>query len=608
MDVAGRLELVVQALVGGKTEEAQATLQAIDQQAEVFRRREAYKAIWGPDGLAKRARPHQPVPRRGDVPARVKREVFARDRYTCRYAHCQRRTVALPVLRHLSRIFPDVIPGDQRWNPLDRHVLYWSYSTSLEHHVAFAHGGANDTANLLTSCYECNDLKNRLHADDLGWSVGPPSTSEWRGLTEYEPGLRLVADSVRVGFHLASSPPMRYDATMIVWVNTADGWVAHGRPRSPVTAARVAKRLLCMDGWDTEFGAVPPPARPASPNAPSPEIAAHSPAPLATWPRRLSSRQPRPAAVSLPFAPADQLHPSSSAARETTAPNAIPVLAPRPPIRDQPFEAALREYYESQHLSAERFACRHAADCSAVCKRFVGACEAFIGSRYGRGAVPRLLFVSADPARDLSNGRPADRAMPVVRAREEAQARPITGGKAFPKQGHWYKTFHFAHGLLGAITSAAGGDLIAFAEVSRFLAHTNSAKCKDLEKRTSQGHARLFKNCRNYVPGEIAALRPHLLITQGRAARESLQSSARILTTHRFDRSKQYHCDVIGLHGVEMLWIAMNHPNARDGSYQAEIRDAWGWYCEQAVEYVRRVGAPPFDRVPSQPRTLQSDD
>ncbi len=194
MDVAGHLELVIQALVGGRTEEARASLQAVDQQAEVLRRAEAYKHIWGPDGLAKRARPHQPVPHRKNVLAGVKCQVFTRDHYTCRYGHCQRRTVALPVLRALARIFADLLPFHPNWKPLDRHILYWSYSTSLEHHVAFAHGGANDVENLLTSCYECNDLKYRLHADDIGWSIGPPSTGEWRGLTEYEPDLRLVAD------------------------------------------------------------------------------------------------------------------------------------------------------------------------------------------------------------------------------------------------------------------------------------------------------------------------------------------------------------------------------------------------------------------------------
>ena len=196
MDIAGHLEIVVQALVEGAAEEARAALQAIDQPAEVSRRAEAYRTIWGPDGSAKRARPHQPAPYRGQVSRRVRQQVFERDCYTCRYGHCQRRTVSLSVLRNLSRIFDDLLPFHKNWRPLNRHILYWSYSTSLEHHIPLSHNDSNQMENLLTSCYECNDLKNRLHPDDLGWSFNPPSTSQWRGLTEYEPSLSIAVNNL----------------------------------------------------------------------------------------------------------------------------------------------------------------------------------------------------------------------------------------------------------------------------------------------------------------------------------------------------------------------------------------------------------------------------
>ncbi len=65
---------------------------------------------------------------------------------------------------------------------------------------------------------------------------------------------------------------------MYVWVNTAAGWIVHGRARvSESRAADVAKLLLDKCGWETAWGVQPPPPRPASIDAPSPELAARSP-------------------------------------------------------------------------------------------------------------------------------------------------------------------------------------------------------------------------------------------------------------------------------------------------------------------------------------------
>jgi hypothetical protein len=386
---------------------------------------------------------------------------------------------------------------------------------------------------------------------------------------------------------------MNDEATSFVWVNTAAGWVAHGGPRAPSTAVRVAKRLRALDGWDTAAGASAPPPCQAPENAPSPEVAAHSPAPLATWPRRASSRRTEssraehtgwvtPGLLSSP----EQDSTLSSATRFARAPTLDASAAP--------IEHELRNFYETHGLSAERFRCKHAWSCSAVCTRFVGACEAFIGSAYNTGVVPRLVFVSADPARDLSAGHPPDRAMPAVRAREESRGRPISGSRDFPKRGHWYKTFQFAHRFFETVRVSAGQPPIPFAEVNRYFAHTNSAKCKDLAKGTAQGNQRLFANCSNYIASEVAALGADVVVTQGQRAKDSIARNVRILEAIRCDAHPAYRCDVIQVGSKSMLWIAMNHPNARDGSYQAEVRLAWDWYLVQGVNYMRRIQAPPF--------------
>lgn len=188
--VVDQIRDVVTALLDGNVPRARDLLVGIDQGRLVQERAIAYKAIWGPEGSARRAKRHIPGMPRDRVSERRKLEVFKRDHFVCRYSHCRRRTIYLPVLRALSNTFPDVLPRHHRWKPLHRHILYWSYSTSLEHHVAFAHGGSSQADNLITACYECNDLKNRLTAEDLGWQLSSSESTAWDGLYSTLPGLR----------------------------------------------------------------------------------------------------------------------------------------------------------------------------------------------------------------------------------------------------------------------------------------------------------------------------------------------------------------------------------------------------------------------------------
>ena len=117
-------------------------------------------------------------------------KIFRRDHFVCRYVHCRRRTIAIPVLRALSRALPELIPYHPNWKPVSGQILYWIYATSLEHHTSFPHGGTSDESNLLTACYQCNDLKNWLDANALGWTVGPPDEGDWNGLEILLPQLR----------------------------------------------------------------------------------------------------------------------------------------------------------------------------------------------------------------------------------------------------------------------------------------------------------------------------------------------------------------------------------------------------------------------------------
>jgi hypothetical protein len=118
------------------------------------------------------------------------RAIFERDMYICRYEHCQRPTIDPEVLKLLSKAFPDLLPYHSHWKPVEEHILYWTYSTSLEHELACAGGGGSEAENLLTSCYLCNDVKNYLPLSIVGWSVAQPASRLWSGLREHLPALR----------------------------------------------------------------------------------------------------------------------------------------------------------------------------------------------------------------------------------------------------------------------------------------------------------------------------------------------------------------------------------------------------------------------------------
>jgi hypothetical protein len=56
---------------------------------------------------------------------------------------------------------------------------------------------------------------------------------------------------------------------------------------------------------------------------------------------------------------------------------------------------ALRDYYRTSGIS-EHFRCPLSSNCRSVCTDFISACEAFVGSEYEAGTMPRLLFISLD--------------------------------------------------------------------------------------------------------------------------------------------------------------------------------------------------------------------
>jgi hypothetical protein len=369
---------------------------------------------------------------------------------------------------------------------------------------------------------------------------------------------------------------------VFVWVNSTTGWVIHGQARATFERATTVARLLSNRlGWETAVGSAPPLPRRPSRGAPTASLAARSPAPLgaAGASKREKRCSPRVAATedpARPLAHSDSIGPVT-AENHNTLPQLGSILSD------------LRAYYAKSGISATHFKCPMATTCRSACNDFISACEAFVGSEYETGRLPRILFISADPARDLSNRDPSRRALEFVRLREEREPRPQQGSRAFPRHAHWYQTFRFAHDLLNPLARAAGFGSIPFADTRKYFAHTNSAKCKDAAQGTDQGRDLLFRNCRQFIPGEVRALRPDAIITQGIRARDSIAGAFRVLATNVCPENPRYRYQVLNIEGKDVLKIEMSHPTARGGLYQREVREAWDWYMRVGRDFLLKT-------------------
>jgi hypothetical protein len=102
--------------------------------------------------------------------------------------------------------------------------------------------------------------------------------------------------------------------------------------------------------------------------------------------------------------------------------------------------AELDRYYRKNKISAAAFACKNEKKCNAGCAphEFVPTREAFVGPEYEKGTLPRILFISLDPADDWPGREPERRTLQAMR---DSEPTPCNPG---PKGRHWYET-HIWH-------------------------------------------------------------------------------------------------------------------------------------------------------------------
>lgn len=195
----------------------------------------------------------------------------------------------------------------------------------------------------------------------------------------------------------------------------------------------------------------------------------------------------------------------------------------------------LRKYYKKEGISALNFNCKFYENCRSNCenkRKFVKAREPYIGPKYGKKKIPRLLFLSLDPG--WSPILSKKRTIQYMRKSHLAFHR-----SEIPKGRHWYVTHQFTWIILDEFSKNSDSKLdigltnklIHFDpkreihKIMPYFAHTNSAKCCENNENSKLANKSMFKNCRAFIPGEVKIFDPHILVTQGQYAQRAIEEA-----------------------------------------------------------------------------------
>ncbi len=231
--------------------------------------------------------------------------------------------------------------------------------------------------------------------------------------------------------------------------------------------------------------------------------------------------------------------------------------------------AKLERYYRDQGIHPLDFRCEFHSICSDGCENFTEAKSSLIGSNYGARGLPRLVVLSADPGRGWSE--PAARTLESIRSRHDS-----LDLETAPKNNHWYQT----HELVASILSEFGSDMDAESAAGHF-AHVNAAKCSQNKHGKKQADSKLFRNCRRYLRGELAILKPDIIVSQGGAAGNALDRTVDGIQTHKFEE-----CAIVRFGQREAFWLRLHHPKAWGGVYQVQ-KQKWPLFNSLIRAWIR---------------------
>jgi hypothetical protein len=220
----------------------------------------------------------------------------------------------------------------------------------------------------------------------------------------------------------------------------------------------------------------------------------------------------------------------------------------------------LRHYYDKKGISAGKFDCPHYHECKTGYKSFVKAREAYVGRCYEMTR-PRLMFLSLDPGKESK--RKDERNMIALRKSLE-KFQPEKN-----KHPHWYWTLMLAIELLRPLKPFKEeiGER-NFQEVVNYIAHTNSAKCCQGKPDKAQADSILFKNCIEFIPGQLEILQRDVIVTQGDKAREVLEKNYEEIKDNIPGMRKMSETRIISPGDRKVLWIHTYHPTQRQSFFK----------------------------------------
>lgn len=115
--------------------------------------------------------------------------------------------------------------------------------------------------------------------------------------------------------------------------------------------------------------------------------------------------------------------------------------------------------------------------------------------------------------------------------------------------------------------------------------------------KTQQGRAIIFRNCRQFIPAEVEILRPDLIVTQGKWAREALLSVFPVMLEEASPSNARYLYRVVRVRGHETMMINTAHPSPRARRYfRPEKETAYPWYVAQAHRFLAAAAEAPSTR------------
>ena len=175
----------------------------------------------------------------------------------------------------------------------------------------------------------------------------------------------------------------------------------------------------------------------------------------------------------------------------------------------------IEQFYYDNGIHSLNFTCQFKDDCGSGSNKFSGPKSAFIPDGYW-DANPRIAFLSLDSGDGYSD--PTKRTPSAVRQQEqfECQVEELHKGR------HWYQTHYWAKEIYDAISH----EEMAIQDTCNLFCHLNSAKCCQNKKGSREADIKLFRNCRQYLKGELEILRPQVLITQGNKAKDAIEKIA----------------------------------------------------------------------------------